>query len=210
MAEAPSAHLLQAFFDGRVYFSAGQSASFADITGVLCPPHFALSDFCDQLRPILEDALNNRDVVSRVVCNSNVSCEVRVLITPEGILATCASPKALPREQESRQQLDCLSDREFQVLGLLTAGMSNKQVAAELFLSPRTIEKHRAKIHQKTGTRSLALLTRLWIDSGYDQDAHPGVAPAANSHEQNGHNDQNGHARLSGNRLDLQRDVAPA
>ena len=204
MAETPSAQLLQAFFDGRIYFSAGQSASFADITGVLCPPHFALSEFCDQIRPILQDALNTRDVVNRVVCNANVSCEVRVLITPEGILATCSTPSALPREQESKQQLECLSEREFQVLGLLTAGMSNKQVAAELFLSPRTIEKHRAKIHQKTGTRSLALLTRLWIDSGYDQETHPGVTPATNGHT------QNGHVGLIGRRHDLQHDVSHA
>lgn len=183
MAETPSAQMLQAFFDGRVFFSSGQTASFADITGVLCPPHFAVSDFCDQIRPILEDALKTRDVVSRDVSNESVSCEVRVLITPDGILATCSDPRELPREQESRQQLHCLSEREFQVLGLLTAGMSNKQVAAELFLSPRTIEKHRAKIHQKTGTRSLALLTRLWIDSGYDQDNHPGALPVSNGHK---------------------------
>lgn len=180
MAETPSAQMLRAFFDGRVFFSAGQSASFADITGVLCPPHFAVSEFCDQLRPLLEEALQTRDVVSRQICNSTAACEVRVLITPEGILASCSEPTSLPRERESRQQLDCLSEREFQVLNLLTAGMSNKQVAAELFLSPRTIEKHRAKIHQKTGTRSLALLTRLWIDSGYDRKNHPGLLPVSN------------------------------
>ncbi|MFK7819626.1 MAG: response regulator transcription factor [Planctomycetaceae bacterium] len=57
-----------------------------------------------------------------------------------------------------------LSAREVEVLEHLVQGLSNKQIAAVLFLSPRTVEKHRASIHRKMGTHSLAVLTRMWLD----------------------------------------------
>ena len=54
-----------------------------------------------------------------------------------------------------------LTPRERQVLRLLIAGYSNKAVAAELQISPRTAENHRARIMDKTEARSLADLVRL-------------------------------------------------
>jgi len=46
---------------------------------------------------------------------------------------------------------DDLSDREVEVLRLLALGHTNKQVAARLYLSVRTVESHRARIQQKIG-----------------------------------------------------------
>lgn len=54
-----------------------------------------------------------------------------------------------------------LTPREREVLRLLIAGYSNKAVAAELQISPRTAENHRARIMDKTEARSLAELVRL-------------------------------------------------
>ena len=51
---------------------------------------------------------------------------------------------------------DGLTSREVQVLKLLAAGMSNKEIAAELILSPRTIERHVGSIYEKIGTRGRA------------------------------------------------------
>jgi predicted ATPase/DNA-binding NarL/FixJ family response regulator/transcriptional regulator with XRE-family HTH domain len=44
-----------------------------------------------------------------------------------------------------------LTPRQAEVLRLLAAGMSNKQIAAELYLSPSTVERHLATIYRKLG-----------------------------------------------------------
>ena len=60
--------------------------------------------------------------------------------------------------------MDRLTARERQVLDLLAAGMSNKQVAAVLELSTKTVEDHRAAVMAKTGTNCIADLISLIRD----------------------------------------------
>jgi two-component system, LuxR family, response regulator FixJ len=57
-----------------------------------------------------------------------------------------------------------LSPRERQVFALLVKGYSSKAIAAELELSPKTVEDHRAQIAAKTGTNGLAQLIALAAD----------------------------------------------
>lgn len=54
-----------------------------------------------------------------------------------------------------------LTPRERDVFALLVRGLSSKAIAAELGLSPKTIEDHRAQISAKTGTSGLAQLIAL-------------------------------------------------
>lgn len=49
---------------------------------------------------------------------------------------------------------DMLSPREAEVAELAAAGMSNREIAATLHLSPRTVEQHVARALQKTGVHS--------------------------------------------------------
>ena len=63
---------------------------------------------------------------------------------------------------------DGLTPREVQVLKLIAAGRSNKEVATELMLSVRTVERHVGSIYDKTGIRGRAgaatyALTRLGV-----------------------------------------------
>jgi DNA-binding CsgD family transcriptional regulator len=44
-----------------------------------------------------------------------------------------------------------VTSREFEVLRLLALGLPNKEIAALLYLSPRTVERHIANIEAKTG-----------------------------------------------------------
>ena len=62
-----------------------------------------------------------------------------------------------------------LSAREQEVLGMIAKGLTTKQIADALGLSPRTIESHRAAIAAKAGTSSAAELTRYWLDAQADQ-----------------------------------------
>ena len=59
-----------------------------------------------------------------------------------------------------------LSDREKEVFLLLVEGKSIKEIAAALFVSPKTIEKHRTSISSKMGIQSRTGLIRYAIKSG--------------------------------------------
>jgi len=58
-----------------------------------------------------------------------------------------------------------LSPRERQVLELLSAGSSNKEIAENLAISPRTVEIHRGNMMTKLNAGHAADAVRLWIDS---------------------------------------------
>jgi len=62
---------------------------------------------------------------------------------------------------ELRCRLEALTARERQLLHLLVAGHSNKQVAAELGISIKTVENHRAHLMAKMGALNAADLVRL-------------------------------------------------
>jgi two-component system response regulator FixJ len=64
-------------------------------------------------------------------------------------------------DQEARAQLERLTKRERDVLALLLRGRTNKQVAREMGISPRTAEVHRRNILQKTRSGNLLELDAL-------------------------------------------------
>jgi pimeloyl-ACP methyl ester carboxylesterase/DNA-binding CsgD family transcriptional regulator len=49
-----------------------------------------------------------------------------------------------------------LTTRELEVLRLVVRGLSNREIAEELVLSPRTVERHLENLYRKTGTRNRA------------------------------------------------------
>jgi len=60
-----------------------------------------------------------------------------------------------------RRRLDSLTPRERQVMGLVVAGLLNKQIAAELGTSEITIKVHRAQLIRKMRAESLPQLVRM-------------------------------------------------
>lgn len=67
---------------------------------------------------------------------------------------------------EARQILTQLTEREAEVLEMVAKGLTTRQIADALSLSPRTVDSHRAAVGAKAGTTSAAELTRLWLDAG--------------------------------------------
>ncbi len=53
---------------------------------------------------------------------------------------------------------DALSDREIEILVEVCRGLSNQEIADKLFISKRTVDKHRANILEKTGCKNTANL----------------------------------------------------
>jgi predicted ATPase/DNA-binding CsgD family transcriptional regulator/DNA-binding XRE family transcriptional regulator len=69
-----------------------------------------------------------------------------------------------------------LTVRQADVLRLLAAGRSNKQIAAELYLSPATVERHLATIYRNLGLAGRVEAARFAIEHGI---ADPPAAPGA-------------------------------
>lgn len=76
-------------------------------------------------------------------------------------------------EAQSMPQLtlrERLTKRELEIVGLVATGRSSKQIAAELYISRRTVETHLARIYRKLGVRSRAGLAAL--ERSHDQAGH--------------------------------------
>lgn len=61
---------------------------------------------------------------------------------------------------------DPLSEREKEILVAICRGLSNQEIADELFISKRTVDKHRANILEKTGCKNTAALVVHAIRTG--------------------------------------------
>jgi DNA-binding CsgD family transcriptional regulator len=59
--------------------------------------------------------------------------------------------------------LDVLTPQELRIAGLVADGLSSKEIAAQLFLSPRTVEYHLYKIYPKLGIGTRTELARLVV-----------------------------------------------
>lgn len=73
-----------------------------------------------------------------------------LLRTLVGSLKTTSHKDAMPQE--------ALSTRELEILLLICKGLSNHEIADKLFISKRTVDKHRANILSKTNCRNTANL----------------------------------------------------
>jgi PAS domain S-box-containing protein len=78
-------------------------------------------------------------------------------------------------------QLRILSQRERQILRGLIAGMTNKEIARRLNLSPRTVEMHRRNLLKDLGVRSTSAAIRLAIEAELSplEACEDGTAPTA-------------------------------
>jgi len=71
----------------------------------------------------------------------------------------------IEREQR-RTSLDLLTGREREVLAGIAKGLTNKEIAAELGISHRTVETHRESLMRKLGIRTVAGLTKFSLEAG--------------------------------------------
>src|SRR5579872_6677817 len=72
----------------------------------------------------------------------------------------------LSERSRVQERLASLTPREREVFDLVTSGKPNKIMAADLGVSQRTVEIHRARVMEKMGVSSIAQLVRMVMDLG--------------------------------------------
>ena len=87
---------------------------------------------------------------------------IDVLIRQEqgGYNAVIAMPRTL-LERLDEEPMGGLSERETEVLVLVGRGLSNDQIAQELYISPATVKRDLANVYEKVGVRSRSEAVRM-------------------------------------------------
>lgn len=93
------------------------------------------------------------------------------------VAGTLVQQSLLPRPTADEERPP-LSTRETEVLQRIARGFSNKEIAAELGISVKTVETYKARLMEKQHLRSRADIVRFAIRSGWlDRDTASGVGP---------------------------------
>jgi DNA-binding NarL/FixJ family response regulator len=87
--------------------------------------------------------------------------------------------KLLALREDAATRVAGLTPRQRQVMELVLAGHPSKNIAADLDISQRTVENHRAAIMMKTGTKSLPALSRLALAAAWNGAGEPLRQPLA-------------------------------
>lgn len=74
------------------------------------------------------------------------------------------------RRAHAKAAVEELSTRELEVLASMVQGNSNKEIAQELGISPRTVEIHRGNMMRKLSARSTSDAIRLAVYAGLDEE----------------------------------------
>ena len=74
--------------------------------------------------------------------------------------------RSLDREGLPSKKISTLTSREVEVLQLIAEGKANKETAAELGISIKTVEKHRQALMEKLNIHDIASITRYAISKG--------------------------------------------
>lgn len=91
--------------------------------------------------------------------------EVETALTST-VRAVLAGQTAVPAARRHEVDRPTLSAREKQILGMVVMGMSNKAIAAKLFLAESTVKCHLSSAFAKMGVRSRNEAADLILDSG--------------------------------------------
>lgn len=73
-----------------------------------------------------------------------------------------------PNQQKAENELkyDLLTDREQQIFRLVVEGFSSREIGEQIFISPRTVDKHRSNIMKKLGIKDSFELVRYAVKVG--------------------------------------------
>jgi two-component system response regulator FixJ len=129
------------------------------------PPVIVITGHGDVPLAVQAMKLGARDFLEKPFDTSDLMTSIRDALTGTTNVA------AVVTDPEIGQRLASLTPREREVLEQLVIGRSNKAIARELAISPRTVEIHRARVMDKMRAGSLAQLVRMAFAAGIDPNA---------------------------------------
>jgi len=91
---------------------------------------------------------------------------VAMLIKGQNYLSADIAKMSSKSSKSDQEQIDCLSDREFEIFCLLAEGKTVVNISEDLHLSPKTVSNHRTHIMHKMQATNIVELTRLAIRNG--------------------------------------------
>jgi protein AroM len=92
----------------------------------------------------------------------------RIIASAIRLLLYQSQPITLPgMSNEFTERVNRLTARERQVMSLVAEGLSNKAIARQLGISPKTVEIHRSNVMSKMEVASSAALIRMVIQAGH-------------------------------------------
>jgi len=105
----------------------------------------------EELTTAIETVMNGQNYFSQdLLRNIILSLSTNVKMEPE----------PLPEEVK-------FTEREIEVLEQICKGLSNQEIAEALCISPRTVERHRANIFEKTGSKNSVNLVMFAIKNNW-------------------------------------------
>ena len=151
-------------------------AATAEITGATDPPRVLVLTTFD-LDDIVYDALRAgaSGFLLKDAPEERLTTAIRV-VADGGSLFAPSVTRRLIEEFSQRQQrrtapgaLDCLTERETEVLTQVARGLSNAEIAAALFVTENTVKTHVARLLMKLGLRDRVQAVVLAYESGLVQ-----------------------------------------
>ena len=89
----------------------------------------------------------------------------KTYVSPELAAKVLADPGGTPSPGH-KTRWETLTGREREILKLIAEGARNKDIAQALFISVKTVEKHRSNLMEKLGVHNAQALTALAIEKG--------------------------------------------
>ena len=108
------------------------------------------------------------DLLEKPFSDDDLLDRIRLALEKDREIRTAAAERAA-----AAARIALLTRREKQVLGLVVAGSSNKEIANKLALSLKTVEVHRSRVMEKMQVGSLAELVRLVVHSEENLETQP-------------------------------------
>jgi two-component system CheB/CheR fusion protein len=123
-----------------------------------CPPAVAITEPSDVHMAVEAMKAGALDCIQRPLSADVLAASVR-----SALARSMTSARLTTERQAAARRMERLTPRERQVMELVLAGELNKNIAADLGVSQRTVESHRAAIMRKSGAKSLPALVRLTL-----------------------------------------------
>lgn len=123
--------------------------------GPLCSKHLAENFLHQGLAAYLLTDSPNHEIV----------WALRSVLADQAYLDSQLDPCPTRKQLVTNNRYTCLSKREIEVFPLMVLGYANKEIAAKLFISPKTVEAHKASIMHKLKMHSRPELVRYALQN---------------------------------------------